>query len=336
MKLALNHIAIEVTSVCNLNCKYCYNIWKMPDTEYVHSNINTYTQTIKTLKRLFKLADIKQIAFTGGEPFMAERFLEIVLFCRMKGKSITIISNGTYAKDDDYKQLINIGVGLFEIPIHSDNFKIHDAMTQQNGSWEKSQHSIKYITENGGYVVPVIVLTKFNAEVIEDTLRFISSLGLKRIMLNRYNIGGHGVKAPLDVSPTIKEIQNAFEIANSVSKELNLIISSNVCTPRCVLNPKDYNNIAFGNCSTNVLNRPITLDIKGDMRLCNHSPIVAGNIYKQDLPEILFSPYSEKWENEIPDYCIECNLWYQCLGGCRAASEQMNMSLSTVDPICNI
>lgn len=331
MKLALNHIAFEITSNCNLNCQYCYNIWKMPDAN-LHA-FNSYKKSLKTLKKLFKIADIKNIAFTGGEPLMAERFLEIVLFCRMQGKSITIISNGTYGKQEDYQHLINMGVSLFEIPIHSPTAEIHDKMTQLPGSWQKSQDTIKYLTDNKAYVVPVIVLTKFNAPVLEETLEFIASLGLRRIMLNRYNIGGYGLKNPMDISLTNNELKSAFDIANAMSSRLNLVISSNVCTPQCVLNPADYPAIAFGNCSTNVLNRPLTLDIDGNMRLCNHSPVVAGNIYKQDLSEILFSDYTEKWETEVPDFCNNCNLWQKCLGGCRAASEQMGNGLKKEDPI---
>jgi radical SAM protein with 4Fe4S-binding SPASM domain len=303
----------------------------MPDSEL--KPYNSYKQALKTLKKLFKIADIKNIAFTGGEPLLAERFLEIVLYCRMQGKSITIISNGTYGKQEDYQHLINMGVGLFEIPIHSPTASIHDEMTQLIGSWQKSQDTIRYIIDNKGYVVPVIVLTKFNAAVLQETLEFIASLGLKRIMLNRYNIGGYGLKNPENISLSQNELKSAFDIANVMSSKLNLVISSNVCTPRCVLNPSDYPAIAFGNCSTNVLKRPLTLDIEGNMRLCNHSPVVAGNIYKQDLSEILFSDYSEKWETNIPEYCSNCDLWQKCLGGCRAASEQMGNGLLKEDPI---
>lgn len=303
----------------------------MPDSEL--KSYNSYKQALKTLKKLFKIADIKNIAFTGGEPLMAERFLEIVLYCRMQGKSITIISNGTYGKQEDYHHLINMGVGLFEIPIHSPTAEIHDKMTQLPGSWQKSQDAIRYIIDNEAYVVPVIVLTKFNAAVLEETLAYIASLGLKRIMLNRYNIGGYGLKKPMDISLSQNELKSAFDVANAMSSKLKLVISSNVCTPQCVLNPADYPAIAFGNCSTNVLNRPLTLDIEGNMRLCNHSPVVAGNIYKQDLSEILFSDYSEKWETNIPEYCSKCDLWQKCLGGCRAASEQMGNGLLKEDPI---
>ena len=72
--------------------------------------------------------------------------------------------------------------------------------------------------------------------------------------------------------------------------KLSIIMSSNVCTPLCFLNGKDHKNIMFTICSSSILEKPLTLDILGNMRICNHSPIVIGNIYKNSLDEIIKSP----------------------------------------------
>ena len=85
--LPLQHIAFEITDRCNLNCIYCYNIWK---TEKVkHIPFNSYRKAIATLGKLFEQATVKNVAFTGGEPLLAERIAEVILFCRMQGKSVT-------------------------------------------------------------------------------------------------------------------------------------------------------------------------------------------------------------------------------------------------------
>ena len=331
MKLNLSHIAFELTDKCNLNCRYCYNIWKIPGAE--RKSFNSYKKSIEALKNIFSQADIKNVALTGGETFMAERLMEIALFCRMEGKSVTIISNGSLGKVSDYKSLIGMGVTLFEMPIHSADPQIHDYITQVKGSWQKSVDSLKAIKDMGGYSVPVIVLTKYNAEMIGDTFDYIHSLGLNRIMLNRYNNGGCGTAEPASVSATHAELNKAFRVANAKSEELGLVISSNVCSPDCLLNPADFPHIMFGHCSADVLRKPITLDINGNIRLCNHSPVVAGNIFEKELSEILYSPYAESWNTIIPDFCVKCEAWERCRGGCRAASEQCGLGLVHVDPI---
>ena len=329
--LALPHIAFEITDQCNLSCVYCYNIWKMKGA--VHTPFNSYRKAINTLEEIFKQVDVKSIAFTGGEPFLAERFSEVALFCRMQGKQITIISNGTQGKESDYRQLLKMGVGLFEFSIHSAQAEIHDCMTNLKGSWAKSVASVKSVLQLGGYVVPVVVITRHNVQQLSETLDFIRSLGCDRIMLNRYNIGGKGCSNPLEISATVGELRQAFALANRKAGELGLRLSANVCSPICLLDPADYPNIGFGHCSFDVLRRPVTLDINGNIRLCNHSPVVAGNIFKQSVEDILFSDYALSWENSVPEFCAACSQWEKCKGGCRAASEQCSSTLWDEDPI---
>ena len=332
MKTELPHITFEVTSVCNLKCKYCYNIWKIPGSNGFQ-HFNSYKQAKKTLKRLFKIADVGHVSFTGGEPFFAERFAELVLYTRMKKKSVTIITNGNAATEADYKQTVDLGVGLFELPVHSHNSNAHDFMTEIPGSWEKSVNSIKQLLKFNAYVVAVIVVTKANYKQIAETLLFIKSLGVNRIMLNRFNIGGQGIAEKDNLLLMQKELTETYKTASEIGREHKLSLSSNVCTPMCVLNPSDFKGISFSTCSPDVKKRPLTLDIYGNLRFCNHSPTVLGNIFKDKLNDMLNSEKAQLWNNIIPDFCSDCNLYPRCMAGCRAASEQMNLSLNQPDPI---
>lgn len=331
MKLQLAYIALELTDKCNLGCKYCYNIWKIPGAE--RESFNSYKRSIKVLTHLFEEADVKNVTLTGGETFMAERLLEVALFCRMNGKSVTIISNGSLGTSDDYQKLIKMGVSLFEMPIHSANEAVHDSITQVRGSWKKSIASLKEVQRLGGYPVVVIVVTKYNVDRLGETLEFIHSLGFRRVMLNRYNIGGNGTANPASVSATHRQLVEAYKIANEKAGTLGLTISSNVCTPSCLLDLSDFPRIMFGHCSENVLRKPITLDINGNIRLCNHSPVKAGNIFETTLKDILYSSYANSWQEIKPEYCSSCSQWDSCRGGCRAASEQCGLGLEHVDPI---
>jgi radical SAM protein with 4Fe4S-binding SPASM domain len=129
------------------------------------------------------------------------------------------------------------------------------------------------------------------------------------------------------------ELRETFTRAAETAAKLELTVTSNVCTPFCVLNPADYPNIAFGSCSPEVKRRPLTIDLNGNLRLCNDSPVIAGNIFKEKLQNILDSPYVHDWVRMRPDVCSKCELWEKCLGGCRAASEQLGKSLKYADPL---
>ena len=196
-KIRLSNIVFEITRECNLNCLYCYNIWKKDaDSKLIDNNNypNKYEKVKKTLVKLLSQVEIDTITLSGGEPFLTERFLEIVLYLRMKRINVVIITNGNASDKNSYNILKELGVSLFELPFHSNKYYEHDRMTQIQGSGEKSLNSIKELINLGLDVVPVIILTKINYKNLKETLIFLYNLGLKRIMLNRFNIGGSGLQ----------------------------------------------------------------------------------------------------------------------------------------------
>jgi radical SAM protein with 4Fe4S-binding SPASM domain len=109
-------------------------------------------------------------------------------------------------------------------------------------------------------------------------------------------------------------------------------ISSGVCTPRCLLDIDCYQHIRFGSCNPDLDKRPITLDLEGNLRYCNHSPVHFANIFRARSEDIAASSYLAQWRDERPEPCMECALWERCHAGCRAASEQLGLGLNCVDP----
>ena len=333
MRIKIPNISFEVTADCNLNCMYCYNHWKLADNKIYECG--NYGLSKKTLTKLFKVADVKHITFTGGEPLIAERFPELVLYARMKGAQVTVISNGTYPNFSYYKQLVDLGVSLFELPIHSYKSDSHDYVTQHIGSWNKSIKNINQLLSINAGVVAVIVLTKVNCADINNTLKLIHSIGIKRVMINRVNIGGMVTENFKALLMSSSELKNAFKEAMIISKELKLSVTSNVCTPICILNPKDYKGIRFTSCSFDMTKRPITVDYKGNVRFCNHSPVVIGSIFSDKMEDIFSSKKVKQWQNIVPEFCNDCKAYNICKAGCRAASEQMGLFLNNPDPIIN-
>lgn len=332
MKITFNHIAFELTSLCNLNCKYCYNIWKIPDyKDFKH--FNSYKQAKKTLKKLFRIADVKHITFTGGEPFIAERFPELVLYTRLRKKSVTIITNGNAAYEEDYIQMSELGINLFELPILSYDKDIHDQLTQTKGSWKKCIKSVKILKELNMKVIAVIVITKLNYDHIPETMELIYKLGINHVMLNRFNIGGQGISEKEQLQLSKEELNFAYSNASKAAKKFHISLTSNVCTPMCIINPENYKNIKFSFCSPDITKRPLTIDIYGDIRFCNHSPAKLGNIFRDDIRKILDSSNAKLWSDTIPIHCTDCKLYEKCMAGCRAASEQMGLSIKHADPI---
>lgn len=334
-KIKLPGVIYEMTTLCNLNCKYCYNYWKKNNENL--TGIEAFNP-LKTLKQYMKNVKCNEVTFSGGEPTTNfKELLDCIMYLKARNKKVTIITNATLLDSEKIDLLAKLKVDLLEITINSYKKEIHEKLNGIKGSFEKSIQTIKYAKSKGIEVVVPIVITRYNVKEIDKTLEFIyNELGVSRIMLNRYNIGGYGCNEIEELVPNMEELQEAFRLSQEFAIKNKVKLYSLVCTPYCVLNPEQYSEIKFSNCSFENLNRRYTLTRDGNIRYCNHSPEILGNIYKNSIKTILKSELLKKWSKIEPIFCSKCDKKKLCQYGCRAASQQVGTGLEKEDPIIEI
>ena len=152
-----------------------------------------FRQARRTLKRLQREANIASISLSGGEPMLLPRIHDLILRARAGGSNVNLLTIGTLLREDDIDILHDLGVGLVQIPILSHKAEVHDHISMVRGSWERATASAQRITKiNPEWLTPVFILSRLNVADIEPTLEMYASMGIKRIMRNRFNIGGLG------------------------------------------------------------------------------------------------------------------------------------------------
>ena len=115
-KIKLPGVIYEMTTTCNLKCKYCYNYWKqegnyLPDTEKYDAK--------KTLKQFMKSVKCDEITFSGGEPTANfEELLDCIMYFKARNKKVTIITNATLLDSEKIKILSQLKVDLIEVTIN--------------------------------------------------------------------------------------------------------------------------------------------------------------------------------------------------------------------------
>lgn len=327
-------VVFELTDTCNQKCKFCYNYWKGDGSKSCVPGPD-FRLARHTLRRLLRQATVGSLSLSGGEPMLMPRIHELTLKARFAGANVNLLSNGTLIKDMDIEIMNRIGVGTIQIPILAAEASLHDYTTGLQGSWQKVVDNARKISAiKSGWLLPVLIVSKLNVHQVEKILRFYhSEFGSTKAMVNRFNIGGLGKLNASELTLTVAELKDAFARVDNVAGELGMTIQSGVCTPMCVLAPEDYPNIMFSHCSTDLSNRPLTVNYKGDVRFCNHSPRVLGNIYDKTIGQIIAESRGDGYFDKIPAPCDTCGLWSRCRGGCRAASEQLYGTFDKVDPI---
>lgn len=333
-KIKLDRVVFELTQACNQQCKFCYNHWKGTDDTKFVLHKSDYAKTKKVLQKLLSQAQVQSISFSGGEPMLFRRIHDLIMLTRFHKTNVSVLTNGTLLGDLDLYAFNNLGVERIQIPLLSADAKVHDMLTQDAGSHQKSLYSIqKILHTNPEKLSVVLVLTKRNLFDLDQTLWLYDKLGIKSVLVNRFNVGGLGRKYKEELELSHEELRSAFEYINNFSQTHPVRFYSGVCTPICILDPAMYPHISFSFCNKKVSERPITIDALGNVRFCNHSPTLLGNILEQHLTDILGNEEVNRYFNTTPDYCRACSSAELCGGGCRAASEQVYKTFSKVDPV---
>ena len=295
-----------------------------------------FSLTKKSLQTLLQQAEVSSISFSGGEPLLVPRLFDLILKARFAGSNVHLLTNGTLLTDDTIGYCRDLGVEMIQIPILAPDAELHDSITGLAGSWQRAVATARKIARwDSSRLIPVFILSALNISHILPTLELYRDLGVKHIMFNRFNVGGLGIQHWKALRLTTQQLQDTFAAASRFLVENNMVANSGVCSPICILDPKHYPGIRFAHCNTDVSHRPITVNYRGDVRYCNHSPRVLGNIHREPLSQILTQATASGYFDSVPDVCAQCSLWSRCRGGCRAASEQLYGRFDLADPILN-
>lgn len=162
----------ELTSRCNLSCKYCYvdNSVKELDTDDVKTVIDRLDQS-----------GVCTLLLTGGEPFVRDDIIDILSFAFDKNFfEIYILSNGTLLRKEhlDFLSRHTRSLNLFRITFFSHIPDIHDSFAGKKGSFDKSFKNALALSDAGIRTNIIINTIEENVDDIQTTMEFFQSFGL--------------------------------------------------------------------------------------------------------------------------------------------------------------
>lgn len=329
-RFRLDNLVYELTGACNQCCRFCYNYWRDDSMTFEKPDP---ALARRTLRKLLSQVSVGTLSFSGGEPLLLDNVHDLVLRARFRACKVNVLTNGTLLTDAALASFLDLGVGAIQIPLLSADPSLHDDLTRLPGSWEKALDALRR-SGKAGVGVAVLVITRQNARGLEQILAQVRDCGVKTVMLNRFNLGGNGMRHAAELVPDREMLREAFGAAEAFAAgNPAMRFVSGVCTPLCFLDTAPYPHIRFSRCSNGLDGRPITVSYTGEVRFCNHSPFVMGSIYERPLAEILSDPEMAARYAAIPQECASCMLLERCGGGCRAASEQVYGTFARPDPI---
>ena len=168
----------EVTNYCNYQCKHCCASAKKIDTKEELS-------TNRFLSVLDELSDfgVKEIYFSGGEPFSRDDILTILEKATNNGIICNISTNGSYLTPAIAKKLKALNLNKIHISLDSNEENIFNKFRGGN-YFTPTVNAIKLLKQNRLYVRVGTVIWKENIEKIEDMITYLINLGVDEVVFN--------------------------------------------------------------------------------------------------------------------------------------------------------
>ena len=309
---------LELTYRCNHYCKFCSCPWEDIDGSFVRGNELTTDEWFAAIDKLYDLG-IESFSLSGGEAILRHDIVNIIEHIRQEGlhrkidQPMVIISNGRSLTDDLLDVFAWNRVHLsMSLPGYN-TFAWHTGVDNADGvlGWFKKAKA------KGLHTTAGITVTKQNYSELYETIALALISGAEQILLNRFLVGGRGITNRWDLELSTDQIQGMFEIAEEVLKKAKRYGSVGTECPLCLIpHPNKYEYLTIGSkCAA--ASEFFVIGPSGEIRVCNHSPQVIGNIRNESIIED--TSYWNLFANHdyVPKECKSCKLVKSCVGGCR-------------------
>jgi radical SAM protein with 4Fe4S-binding SPASM domain len=333
---------LELTRRCNNGCLYCYTAWNAPSLGYAPNRREdemTLAEIKNMIARLQDEVNLKTIGLSGGEPLLRQDVIpDLIAFIRNQGIAVFLITNGTRLTDEMAKVLAE-NQAACEITLLSFKKEVHDKLAGRIGARDEAIAGITNARLHGVNPAVVIVATKLNFMDLYRTAELAIGLGASALAYNRLNLGVHNLRFADQLLPTPAMVQENLDILEELGEKYGIPISASVVIEPCIVEIKKYKRINFGWCPLGGAGSYFAIDPRGNLRICNHSPTILGNLRRESFLDIYFNnPYISKFRETWPVECSDCpdekkNI---CGGGCKAAAEQCYGTLERVDPFVTL
>lgn len=166
-------IRLEVTSKCNINCKYCHK------SDYANKVDDMTTTEIETLiKSLKEQYPINKVLLTGGEPLLNKDIVKLVRTLTNMDIKVDMVTNGKLLNEELIQKLYN--AGLKRIRLSIDGFEEHTEYRKGSDPY-RLWELCKYIKNNTNMNLVVhTVCSPHNVDALERIYDKIIELGVDR------------------------------------------------------------------------------------------------------------------------------------------------------------
>ena len=330
-------LLFECTWRCNQACRFCYNIWNAdPDTRPPERREASTRRSRKIIRKVIRESGAERVAFTGGEPTLRHDLVDLVATARMQGVGVSVLTNGSLVDDELVRDLARVGCDTMQLTFCGLDAETHDALCGE-GTFARTRAALDVIRGAGMKLGLTFVATRHNWRQAGRFAGFVRQQGGRVFLLNRFNPGGNGIaedREQLGLLPHLSDLRQMLRDVNEVAGKIGARPFVSVPLMPCLVDFRAYEHVRFAQgCAAGTERSYFTVDPWGDVRFCNHTPTVLGNVLERPFLDLANDEQVQRFRDTRPPFCVPCPGWDRCRGGCRAAAEQLTGRWDVEDPL---
>jgi radical SAM protein with 4Fe4S-binding SPASM domain len=309
----IESISVNVTSRCNLSCRFCYNSAHARAGPEVSAD--EMIVALESVRR--HTARGAAFALLGGEPLLEkEKTLALARWGRKRRLRPILSTNGLLVDCDFATAAAETGLEC-QVSIDGARAESHDDI-RGSGTFDQAVRGVKTFVEAGAHTIVSMVFHAGNVAEIPDFLHMADELGAQEArFIPIKHVGGGGEYQLPSLVEVIMQVTDALAAEPKLGKLLGrdyvsiLAQQCQTCSPRQT-------------CGTG--SQTFLLDADGTVYPCINlasSEMAAGSITREPLAQIwqdsaLLRRIREQVRIDVREgSCAQCVVRHWCMGGCR-------------------
>lgn len=309
----------ELSAACDHACGHCYNVWgaKPGDAQAYDVRGQLRAGALKALMtKAVTQSGCTSLTLTGGEPLLAPGALELVAHACALVPTVTLITNGSHVPPATARRLAELGVAQVQLTLLAGDRALHDRL-KGAVCFDDTVRAALDLVEAGARVQVCFVAMRENAGELERVLELCHVLGVRALSYNRMSPTGAAVHELERLMPSVEDIEADLAVCERLGRAYGISVGTAMPVPPCLVRHERYPWVEFGSCSTGSSSPNLVVDVLGNVRSCNLSTGVLGNLVRQDWDEIMASDYPATFVRSVPEMCRGCTFERSCQGGCK-------------------
>ena len=331
---AVPRLDFEFNSACDHKCGHCYNVWNADEGEaqagYPQGQLPPDEYSAMMIKAV-QQSGAKHITITGGEPLLRKDALHLVALAGELVDTVQIITNGSHITPAAAACFKKANVRSVQLTLLSADRDKHDTL-KGAVCFDDTVRAALDLRDAGVPVQVCFVAMKENWRDFEGVMELCYVLGVRGIAYNRMSPTGWAIRELDRLLPLVEQVEHNLDTAERLGPKFGIGVSTAMPIPPCLIRIQRYKWVKFGFCSVGTHTPNITIDALGNVRSCNLSANILGNVVEQDWADIHMQPYLHTFKAKVPEMCKGCAYETSCQGGCKESGFATFGDLSHPEP----